>query len=119
MAEATTETGGCHCGKVRFEATGDFTSALSCNCSICEKRGHWLAFVPAGEFSVTSGEDTLTEYLFNRHVIRHLFCPTCGIEAFARATAPDGKAMVAVNVRCIDGIDLSKVTVNAYDGRSH
>ncbi|MBZ9937599.1 GFA family protein [Mesorhizobium sp. BR1-1-16] len=119
MAEATDETGGCHCGKVRFEAHGDFTSAISCNCSICQKRGHWLAFVPASNFSVTAGEDNLTDYQFNRHIIHHLFCQDCGIEAFARAKGPDGSNMVAVNVRCIDGIDLASVTVNAYDGRGH
>ena len=119
MAEATQATGGCHCGKVRFETRGDFTSAISCNCSICQKRGHWLAFVPARDFSVTSGEDNLTDYQFNRHIIHHLFCKDCGIEAFARAKGPDGSDMVAVNVRCIDGIDLAAVTVNAYDGRSH
>ncbi len=119
MADATLQSGGCHCGKVRFEARGDFTAAMSCNCSICEKRGHWLAFVPESVFAITAGEDNLSDYLFNRHVIHHLFCRDCGIEAFARASAPDGTPMVAVNVRCIDGVDLAKVTVTAYDGRSH
>ena len=119
MAEVTSEAGGCHCGAVRFEATGDFSSAISCNCSLCQKRGHWLSFVPAANFRVTEGEAQLTDYQFNRHVIHHLFCPTCGIEAFARAVTPDGSEMVAVNVRCIDGIDLSKVTVKPHDGRAH
>jgi hypothetical protein len=118
MAEATKATGGCHCGRVRFEATGDFTGAVACNCSICEKRGHWLAFVPSDAFRVTAGEAELADYQFNRHIIHHLFCPTCGIESFARALSPDGREMVAVNVRCIDGIDLSTVTVRPFDGRS-
>ena len=115
---AGTSTGGCHCGAVRFEATGDFSRALSCNCSICQKRGHWLAFVPADDFRVTAGADELTDYQFNRHIIHHLFCSTCGIQAFSRAMTPAGRDMVAVNVRCIDGIDLAAVTVSPYDGRS-
>ena len=118
MAEAATRTGGCHCGAVRFEATGDFSRAISCNCSICEKRGHWLAFVPAGDFSLMTGAGELTDYQFNRHIIHHLFCRTCGIQAFSGAVAPDGRDTVAVNVRCIDGIDLASVTVSPYDGRS-
>jgi len=119
MTEAGRVEGGCHCGAVRFEATGDFFSAISCNCSICQKRGHWLAFIPASAFTQTAGEGMLTDYQFNRHVIHHLFCPRCGIEAFARGKMPDGSDMVAVNVRCIDGIDLAAVTVHSYDGRSH
>ena len=118
MSEATEVAGGCHCGKVRFEARGDFTSAISCNCSICQKRGHWLAFVPESAFAITAGADHLIDYQFNRHIIHHLFCETCGIEAFARAEAPDGTPMAAINVRCIDGIDLSTVTVSPFDGRA-
>jgi len=110
-------TGGCHCGAVRFTARGDFSAAISCNCSICEKRGHLLTFIPAADFSALSGEDELVDYQFNRHIIHHLFCRSCGIQPFARAVSPDGRDMVAVNIRCIDGVDLSAVKVSAYDGR--
>lgn len=58
------------------------------------------------------------EYLFNKHVIRHQFCPTCGVEAFAFGDMPDGAEMAAVNVRCIDGIDLDTVHPAPFDGAS-
>jgi hypothetical protein len=32
--------------------------------------------------------------------------------------APGGARMVAVNVRCLDGIDLAAVPVKEFDGRS-
>ena len=38
--------GSCHCGKVTYEAEGEITGAVSCNCSICSKRGSLLWFVP-------------------------------------------------------------------------
>lgn len=113
-----TKAGGCHCGRVRFSARGDFSAAMACNCSICQKRGHWLAFVPAADFELQSGGETLVDYLFNTMKIHHPFCPTCGIGAFGHATAPDGSAMMAVNIRCLDDIDLTGVHVTHFDGRS-
>jgi hypothetical protein len=118
MAEASSYSGGCHCGAVRFEVETDLNAVLSCNCSICTKRGALWNFVPTGQFKLSSGEDRLTDYQFNRHVIHHLFCAVCGTESFARGTGPDGSAIVAINVRCLDGIDLAQLTLTPFDGRS-
>jgi hypothetical protein len=118
MAEQKTWAGGCHCGKVRFELETDLATVVSCNCSICQKKGHLLTFVPAPGFALRSGEAELTDYQFNTHTIHHLFCRTCGVQSFSRGTAPDGTDMVAVNVRCLDGIDLAALTVTPFDGRS-
>ena len=117
MAE-TSHTGGCHCGKVRYEATVDLDGAMSCNCSRCSKLGWILAFTPAEKFRLVSGEDGLTDYLFNKHVIHHLFCSTCGMKSFARGTAPDGSAAVAVNVRCLDDVDIGALRPTPVDGKS-
>lgn len=112
-------TGSCHCGKVKFEVEMNLEKAISCNCSICLKRGSLLEFVPDESFRLLSGDSDLTEYLFNKKVIQHLFCQTCGILSFAKGAAPDGTKMVAINVRCLDGVDLSKIKIQEYDGRSH
>lgn len=109
--------GGCHCGKVRFEADLNLSEALSCNCSICLKRGSLLEFQEADKFKLLSGEDSLTDYLFNKKVIHHMFCKTCGILPFGRADMPDGKKMVAINVRCVDDIDINKLKINHFDGK--
>jgi hypothetical protein len=111
-------TGGCHCGRVRYEVEADIDQVLSCNCSICQKRGALLSFVPEPQFSLISGEDDLTDYQFNQKIIHHLFCSTCGVASFARGVAPDGSAMVAVNVRCLDDVDPASLTVQPFDGRS-
>lgn len=111
-------TGGCHCGKVKYEVEMNLENAISCNCSICMKRGSLLDFVPVSNFKLLSGESDLQDYLFNKHVIHHNFCKTCGILSFAVGSAPDGTKMVAINVRCLDGVDLSKIKVKEYDGKS-
>ncbi len=111
-------TGGCHCGRVKFEVEGDFSSAMACNCSICTKRGSLLGFVPSAHFKLLSGEDDLAEYRFNRKVIQHLFCHTCGILSFGQTTTAQGADMKFINLRCVDGLDLGKLKIQEYDGRS-
>jgi len=118
MADLARRTGGCHCGKVRYEVETDLATVISCNCSICTKTGVLWTFVPASRFELLSGEDNLADYQFNRHVIHHLFCRTCGVESFARGTAPDGTDTVAVNARCLDDVDLPALTLAPVDGRS-
>lgn len=113
-----THTGSCHCGQVKFEIDGEITSALACNCSICQRKGSLLWFVPRGQLRVTAGEEALATYTFNRHVIKHRFCPTCGIHPFGEGTDPKGNAMAAINIRCLEDIDLDAVPVQHYDGRS-
>ncbi len=111
-------TGGCHCGKVRFEVDADLSQTVVCNCSICEKTGSILTFVPGSKFKLVSGADALTDYQFNKKIIHHLFCSTCGIRSFARATQPDGGEGVAINVRCLDGVDLESLKPSHFDGKS-
>ena len=113
-----TYTGGCHCGKVRFEVKMKLEGAIECNCSHCAMQGALLAFVPTKDFSLIKGEESLKEYRFNKKVIAHLFCEDCGIEPMGRGKGRDGSDMVAVNVRCIDGIDLTAVNRMPFDGKS-
>jgi hypothetical protein len=118
MAESKTRSGGCHCGAVRYEAVTALEPVLACNCSICSKKGLYLTFVLADDFRLVSGADALVDYQFNKHVIHHLSCTRCGVESFARGAMPDGTEMVAINVRCLDGIDLASLTLTPFDGRS-
>ncbi|MDP9036928.1 MAG: GFA family protein [Myxococcota bacterium] len=117
MVNAKVHTGGCHCGKVRYEVTIDLSApVISCNCSMCKKKGTLLSFVPTENFKLRQGEDALTKYQFNKKVIDHLFCSTCGVTSFARGKKPDGTAMVAINTRCLDGVEPNDLQVKHFDG---
>lgn len=119
MTDVKSYTGGCHCGKVRFDASVDLGApVIACNCSMCGRSGTLLSFVPAASFKLTSGADSLTDYQFGKERIHHLFCKVCGIKAFARGAAPDGAEMFAVNVRCIDDVDLGALKQQHFDGKS-
>lgn len=77
-----------------------------------------LRFVPAAQFELLSGADVLTDYRFNTKNINHQFCAICGIKPFAAGTAPDGTATRAINVRCLDDVDLTTVKTHQVDGKS-
>jgi hypothetical protein len=110
--------GSCHCGRVAFEVEGTIDSALSCNCSICRRKGSLLWFVPRERLRLLTPEQNAGTYTFHKHVIRHRFCPVCGIHPYGEGTDPKGAAMAAVNIRCLEDIDPESVPVTRFDGRS-
>lgn len=114
----TTHAGSCHCGRIRFSVTGDVDSALSCNCSICQRRGSLLWFVPREQLLLLTPEQDASIYRFNSGRISHCFCPLCGMHPYGEAIGPDGRAMAAINLRCIEDFDLASVPVHHHDGRA-
>jgi hypothetical protein len=114
-----TYAGSCHCGKIAFSfESAPITEGLECNCSICQRKGSILHFIPAADFELKTPREDVSTYTFNRHVIAHHFCATCGIGPFAEAENPAGTKMVALNLRCIDGVDPRDLKINFHDGRA-
>ena len=113
----TTHTGGCHCGRVRFEVDAPAViGATECNCSICAKIAYLHLIVPQRDFRLLQGEDALSTYTFNTGVAQHHFCKHCGVKSFyIPRSHPDG---VSVNVRCLDEGSIERVDVLPFDGRN-
>jgi hypothetical protein len=111
-----THTGGCHCGRVRFEVVAPAKlDVADCNCSICSKFGYLHLIVPAERFKLLSGRDALSTYSFNTHIAKHYFCATCGVKSFyVPRSHPDG---ISVNVRCIDSNTIESLSVTPFDGQ--
>lgn len=110
--------GSCHCGKIAFEVEGDLTGAMACNCSICSRKGSLLWFVPRDKAQLPTSGEGIGTYTFNKHRIKHRFCQTCGIHPYAEAVDPKGNPIAAINIRCLENIDLESVPVKHFDGRS-
>ena len=109
-------TGGCHCGKVRFEVDGSVDEVVECNCSICTRKGylHWI--VPRSRFRLVAGEDVLTTYRFGSGVAQHHFCSHCGVASFyVPRSHPDG---FSVNARCIDSPTVTGMKITPVDGKN-
>ena len=110
--------GSCHCGKVSFEVEGEIKGAVACNCSMCQRKGSLLWFVPREDLHLLSQGDLANAYTFNKHIIKHRFCPACGVHPYAEAVDQNGKATAAINIRCIANIDLASIPIEHFDGRS-
>ena len=110
--------GSCHCGQVSFEVEGNFEQVMECNCSHCSRKGYLLWFVPRAKLTVRSPEAGVSTYTFNKHVIRHAFCPKCGCAPFGFGTDRSGAATAAINVRCLEGVEVSSLKRVPVDGRS-
>lgn len=115
-ADLVTRTGGCHCGRVRFEVTSPQTLQVTyCNCSICEKVGFLHLIVPKARFKLLSGAADLTNYQFNTGTAQHLFCKACGVKSFyVPRSHPDG---YSVNARCLDDVAVESLTIVPFDGK--
>ena len=114
-----TITGSCHCGAIAYALDEEApTTAVSCNCSICRRKGSLLHFTTPAAFALQTSRDAITAYTFKTHNIQHQFCKTCGCAPFSEGTGPDGKPAMAINLRCAEGVDLEALEIHQYDGAS-
>jgi len=109
-------TGGCHCGRVRFEVTAaDEIEVTECNCSVCRKSGYLHLIVPDSDFKLVSGQEDIKTYTFNTGVAKHHFCRHCGIKSFyVPRSHPDG---ISVNANCLDAGTVTSQRVTPFDGQ--
>jgi len=89
--------GGCLCGEVRFEITGEIENIVYCHCSLCRKaQGSAFATngnVDAEKFSFVSGENSLTGYESTPGQTKY-FCKYCGSPIFSKSLTKPGKVRV-------------------------
>ena len=106
--------GSCHCGAIRYEATGEIGDLGVCNCSICVRTGyvHWS--IDPADFRLLTPWSAIETYEFGTRTAKHYFCRTCGISAF-RVSRSDPES-ITVNVRCLEGVDLESLDVDPFDG---
>lgn len=114
-------SGSCHCGRVAFDIAveGPIGDVVECNCSHCSRKGYLLWFQPREQVTFRSGEADLATYTFNKHHIQHRFCTHCGCAPLGFGTGPDGRATAAINVRCLEGVELDTLKRIPFDGRSY
>jgi hypothetical protein len=100
---------------VRFRVTATLDRLVDCNCSVCTRKGFIHLIVAPQDFELVAGQDDLVLYQFNTRTARHQFCGVCGIHPFYVPRSDPDK--IDVNVRCLEGVDWSTLTIAPFDGR--
>lgn len=79
-AARSAHTGGCRCGRVRYEVDAEIGPVFNCHCRFC-RQIHGAAFttiaiVPRAAFRWSAGSAQATQYRTPRGSVRH-FCGVC------------------------------------------
>ncbi|KAL2060915.1 hypothetical protein VTL71DRAFT_8967 [Oculimacula yallundae] len=109
MAEPTpdlkTYHGNCHCGAFKFNLRiPELKSAMTCNCSICLKKGYWWIFPGPGALTLEKGDANLKGYEFGPCMMTH-------------KDAPEG-FNIGINARTLQNVELWSLEITKYDGQA-
>jgi len=110
-------TGGCACGRVRYQVTAPPRAAFNCHCRACQRYTGSACMsamiVPAEAFALTLGEPT--QYVTqgdSGYEITRCFCGHCGSPVMTRlARVPDA---VGVPAASLDDPSGFKPTMDVY-----
>jgi hypothetical protein len=111
------KTGGCLCGDIRYEATGDPAQTMICHCKVCQKTSgsalSTIALYPKAQVEIKSG--SLQGYSYDSdsgNTLEINFCPKCGSPVLLNMSmAPD---LVSIKVGTFDDTSWFNPAVNIW-----
>ena len=108
--------GGCHCGEIRFRASGPLRQVLICHCSDCQKLTgtSWGASAAHAENFTLLTTSSLRWYRSSAWAERG-FCTTCGAQMFYRR---DDLPLVSIAPGAFDNSEMLCVSGQIY-AQSH
>jgi hypothetical protein len=118
---STQRAGGCACGAVRYEISGDVAMSLQCHCKACQKdtgTGHSSILVfPKAAVTFTGPMTEFTRPGDSGGTVTKAFCPTCGTTLRETLTVmPD---VVVIHVGSLDDPSGYTPQVVVYASRAH
>jgi hypothetical protein len=98
-------TGGCLCGRVRFELSEPVRSAGYCHCTRCQRRtgtgSSPGARIDGRTFRLLQGEDSVKAWRHPDGGFEKCFCAECGGHLFSRN--PDDHNQLGIRLGAFDG----------------
>lgn len=92
--------GGCYCGAVRYQATGDALFRGQCHCRECQyiSGGHPNVIIGMSEagFTYTKGSPKAFRRKDLANPVTREFCPECGTHLLSRAPGVPGGVLIKV-----------------------
>ncbi|SPN99645.1 uncharacterized protein DNG_02497 [Cephalotrichum gorgonifer] len=117
--EQSTKTyrGNCHCGAFVYEAEiPEIKSVITCDCSMCFKKGTRYAYAPEASVKIVKGDESdLVSYQFHTKSVSYKFCAHCGSPVLGKGKLGD-QVMYGLNVNCIQGVDLQSLEEKFVNG---
>ena len=115
MAKTPTLTGGCLCGAVRYEITGESYKVLHCHCRSCRKHNGAPVVTLAGFTAdqVAFGGDQRKIYESSPGVGR-AFCGTCGTPLTWEGHSEDRGPIVEIHISTFDTPEVLVPSVHSF-----
>lgn len=110
-------TGGCLCGKVRYDIAQGVENIIACHCTNCQKSsGAGMSHntvIPSSAFTLTSGTPKVfTDTANSGNKLFRAFCGDCGSPIYSqREKMPE---MMVVKVGTLDDSNAMKLAMNIW-----
>ena len=109
-------SGGCLCGKVRYECVGDSVFSGNCHCRDCQKSSG-AGYVPAMMFPIDNVKITGELKYYDKNgdsgrFVKRGFCPNCGSQLFAILEVVPG--MLGIRAGTLDNPSDFKPALDMY-----
>lgn len=90
--------GGCHCGKIRYQADIDPEKVIVCHCTDCQVLSgtafRTVVFVPEAAFTLLDGSlKTYVKTADSGNKRAMMFCPDCGTQIYATSLDGDNRLL--------------------------
>jgi hypothetical protein len=92
--------GGCYCGSIKYEASGEPEGALQCHCRECQYitggNPNVIMVFASSDFQFTKGTPSEFTRTDLKSPVTRLFCPTCGTAIGTRTARRPNSIIIKV-----------------------
>ena len=116
-------TGGCYCGAVRYESTGDVQNSIQCHCRECQYitggSPNLIIIVPENGFSFTKGGPSKFARSDLETPVTRFFCNKCGTGIGTKSPARRGSMIIKVGTLDDPSVFKSQAAIFTKDKQSY
>ena len=101
-------TGGCQCGRVRYEVRGKLRDVIACHCIQCRRTsGHFVAATACRRRAFTLVKDDTLKWYLAVSGFRRGFCNECGSSLFFEEEGGDRISIAAGSLDESQGLKIA------------